>query len=64
MLGAFRVQDVKEAPHHRLNMELDDRSPKFIWAPVYSVLIGETLHSPTPSRAVGLMYEGAIGQPR
>jgi hypothetical protein len=37
------------------------RSPKFIWAPVYSLFtLAETPQLPP----FGLIYEGAIGQPR
>ncbi len=49
---------------HRLNMELDLQSPKFTWAPcaqLYS--LAEPPQLP-PSPAFGLIYEGAIGQPR
>ncbi len=41
------------------------RSPKFIWAPcaeLYS--LAETPQPLPPSPAYGLIYEGAIGQPR
>ncbi len=46
---------------YKLNMELDDRSPKFIWAPVYSCTHWlRPPQLPSPS-AFGLIYEGAIG---
>jgi hypothetical protein len=40
------------------------RSPKFIWAPVYGCThLAETPQLP-PLSTFGLIYEGAIGQPR
>ncbi len=43
------------------------RSPKFDWDPcaqLYSLPLAETPPAATPSRAFGLIYEGAIGHPR
>jgi hypothetical protein len=40
------------------------RSPKFIWAPVYSCTHWLRPRNSPPPPAFGLTYEGAIGQPR
>ncbi len=51
-----------EAVNHRLNMEL---SPKFIWAPcAHCTHQLRPRNPPPPYPAFGLIYEGAIGQPR
>jgi hypothetical protein len=47
---------------HRLNMGI--RSPKFIWAPVYSCTHWLKPRDSPPPPAFGLIYEGAVGQPR
>ncbi len=50
---------------HRLNKELDLQ--KFMWASMSTavpVLISEAPQPPPPPPAFGLIYEGAIGQPR
>ncbi len=47
---------------HRFNMELDPR--KFIWPPVYGFTHWLRPRNSPHSPASGLMYEGAIGQPR
>jgi hypothetical protein len=39
-------------------------SPKFIWAPVYSCTHCLRTCNFPPPLAFGLIYEGAIGQPR
>jgi hypothetical protein len=40
------------------------RSPKFIWAPAYSWTHWLRPRNSNPPPAFGLIYEGAIGQPR
>ncbi len=40
------------------------RSPKFIWPPVYSCTHWLRPHTPPLPPAFGLIYEGAIGQPK
>ncbi len=39
-------------------------SPTFIWAPVYSFNHWPKPRTPPPPSAFGLIYEGAVGQPR
>ncbi len=58
----FRPLD--DASPYEQKVKYGVRSPKFIWAPVYSC--NHCLRSPNspPPSAFELIYEGAIGQPR
>jgi hypothetical protein len=66
--GHLHIQP-RRSPHrysstHTIGVKYGVRSPKFIWAPVYSCTHWLRPCNSPPPPAFGLIYEGAIGQAR